>query len=616
MDMHAILRVGPRASARCPPVGGGRAGRRRTTPLNMGACRVSRRPSTGWASWPLRRPSRGSRRRSTPRATSSRSSAARCATRSSAARPTTSTSRRMPRPTRSSRIVKPIAEAHWDIGRAFGTIGAKIAGETVEITTYRADAYDGDSRKPDGRVRRQPRGATSRGATSPSTRSRCGCRSSTLVDPSGGVEDLARAAAAHPRRRPSSRFGDDPLRMLRAARFSAQLGFDVDHATRDGHGRARATLIDRDLAERVQRRAVEAAADRRPACAASVCSSRPGSLRGFLPEIPALRLEVDEHHHHKDVYEHSLTVLRQAIDYEITRASRMPRPTSPLRLAALLHDIGKPATRKLEPGGGGDASTTTTSWAPSSRASACARCASTTTPSHGRRAADRAAPAVLRLRRGRVDRLGRAPLRARCRRPARAAAHPHAGRRDDAQPTKADRLALRLRRPRASASRSSPRRRSWRRCARARRQPQSWRCSASGRAARSARPTGSCSSCGSTRGRSARMPRLSACARGGPARGRRLRRLRRPASFPRLTFGLLAPPPRHPPPRSTTCERVTFRRFEGLERDFRREVTRSIPRLLHKCAEHRIDDSELARRGPLAFVRARWNRECIRSGFL
>ena len=173
-------------------------------------------------------------------------------------------------------IVKPIADAHWDIGRAFGTIGARIAGETVEITTYRADAYDGDTPQARGRVRHERSRTTSCAATSRSTRSRCGCPKLELVDPSGGVEDLARRARCARRPRPSMSFGDDPLRMMRAARFAAQLGFD-------GRRRRRAQAM-RDLADRASthlgragaRRAVEAAADADAAPAASGCSSTSG----------------------------------------------------------------------------------------------------------------------------------------------------------------------------------------------------------------------------------------------------------------------------------------------------------------------------------------------------
>ena len=144
-------------------------------------------------------------------------------------------------------------------------------------------------------------------------------------------------------------FGDDPLRMLRAARFAAQLGFDVDPATVDAMAELRATLSIVSP-ERIQGELVRLLQTDDPVRGIRLLVDT-GLIDEFLPEIPALRLEVDEHHHHKDVYEHSLTVLRQAIELEQAR-NPDAAPDVPLRLAALLHDIGKPATRRLEPGGG------------------------------------------------------------------------------------------------------------------------------------------------------------------------------------------------------------------------------------------------------------------------
>ncbi|WP_438853391.1 CCA tRNA nucleotidyltransferase [Agromyces sp. M3QZ16-3] len=243
-------------------------------------------------------------------------------------------------------VVKPVAEAHWDIGRAFGTIGAIVQGHTVEITTYRADAYDGTSRKPevvfgtsleDDLVRRD--------FTVNALALRLPQR--TLLDPSGGVEDLIAKVLRTPAA-PEVSFGDDPLRMMRAARFSAQLGFEVEPGTLAAMS-ALAPEIDRISAERVR--------DELSKLLCTEAASRgirllvdSGIAARVLPEIPALRLEIDEHHHHKDVYEHSLTVLDQAIDYEVSRGV-LDSPDLVVRLAALLHDIGKPATRRLESGG-------------------------------------------------------------------------------------------------------------------------------------------------------------------------------------------------------------------------------------------------------------------------
>src|SRR5688572_28741761 len=138
------------------------------------------------------------------------------------------------------RIVKPISTVHWEIGRAFGTIGAKVAGEQVEITTYRADSYDGVTRKPtvefgdtlEGDLARRDFTVNAMALRVPSR---------TLVDPTGGVEDLLAGRLRTPAD-PAVSFGDDPLRMLRAARFAAQLGFEVDPATVDAMGVLRATL--------------------------------------------------------------------------------------------------------------------------------------------------------------------------------------------------------------------------------------------------------------------------------------------------------------------------------------------------------------------------------------
>lgn len=244
------------------------------------------------------------------------------------------------------RIVKPLATATWDIGRAFGTIGAKIRGEQVEITTYRADSYDGATRKPtvefgdtleQDLVRRDfTVNAMALRIPGPS-----------LVDPTGGVEDLVGGSLRTPTD-PDVSFGDDPLRMLRAARFASQLGMDVHPATLEAMSRL-APSLSIVSPERIQGELVKLLSTDAPDAGIRLLVDT-GLMALFLPEVPALRLEVDEHHHHKDVYEHSLTVLAQAIDLEKQRHPGQA-PDVTLRLAALLHDIGKPATRKLEPGG-------------------------------------------------------------------------------------------------------------------------------------------------------------------------------------------------------------------------------------------------------------------------
>ncbi len=243
-------------------------------------------------------------------------------------------------------IVKPVASAHWDIGRAFGTIGARVRGEQVEITTYRADSYDGVTRKPtvefgdsiDGDLVRRDFTVNAMALQVPAVK---------LVDPTGGVEDLVAGVLRTPTD-PRVSFGDDPLRMLRAARFSAQLGFTVEEDTERAITELRDTLKIVSP-ERVQSELVRLMQTDDPVRGIRVLVET-GLIDEFLPEVSALKLEVDEHHHHKDVYEHSLTVLSQAIALEHAR-NPGAAPDVPLRIAALLHDIGKPRTRKLESGG-------------------------------------------------------------------------------------------------------------------------------------------------------------------------------------------------------------------------------------------------------------------------
>ena len=242
------------------------------------------------------------------------------------------------------RIVTPISDAQWDVGRDFGTIAARIGRVTVEITTYRADSYDGETRKPtvafgdsieDDLVRRD--------FTVNAMALRLPER--VLVDPWGGVEDLLASRITTPGA-PEISFGDDPLRMLRAARFSSQLGFTVTDETVQAMTEL-APRLDIVSVERISDELSKLLRTDDPVPGLRLLVDT-GIAQIVLPEIPALRLEIDEHAHHKDVYEHSLTVLTQAIDLE---KSRGHSPHLILRLAALLHDIGKPATRRIEPGG-------------------------------------------------------------------------------------------------------------------------------------------------------------------------------------------------------------------------------------------------------------------------
>jgi poly(A) polymerase len=250
------------------------------------------------------------------------------------------------RPSETKRLLSGWADAVWDVGQAFGTIGARKDGYQIEVTTYRADVYVRSSRKP----------AVSYGESIADDLARrdftinamaIRLPSREFVDPHGGLRDLARRVIRTPGT-PETSFSDDPLRMFRAARFASQLGFRVDPAV----VAAMQNMADRIAIvspERVRDELSKLLLTDRPRIGLTLLVDT--GLAGLvLPELPALRLEIDEHHRHKDVYEHSLTVLEQAIGLE----GRLPDtgPDLALRLAALLHDIGKPKTRRFEPGGG------------------------------------------------------------------------------------------------------------------------------------------------------------------------------------------------------------------------------------------------------------------------
>ncbi|MEY3473243.1 MAG: hypothetical protein RLY22_746 [Actinomycetota bacterium] len=242
-------------------------------------------------------------------------------------------------------IVKPLSSAHWDIGRAFGTIGARFGDDTVEITTYRADKYSIDSRKPvvefgtdlNEDLFRRDFTINAMALTLPSK---------TFVDPFNGLADLLAGIIRTPGK-PEDSFGDDPLRMLRAARFASQLGFEIEPETFAAM-KAMASRIEIISSERIQQELTKLMLGKHPRKGLTALVDS-GLAAIVLPELPALKLEVDEHHHHKDVYEHTLTVVEQAIDYEKDYGLE---PDFVLRFAALMHDCGKPKTRKLEPAGG------------------------------------------------------------------------------------------------------------------------------------------------------------------------------------------------------------------------------------------------------------------------
>ena len=242
-------------------------------------------------------------------------------------------------------LIKPMVDAHWDIGREFGTIGARIGDDHIEITTYRADKYDLDSRKPEV--------AFGKDLTEDLLRRDFTVNAMALrlpekvfVDPFNGLRDLMDGVLRTPGK-PEDSFSDDPLRMMRGARFVAQLEFEIEPETFAAMS-SMAERIEIISAERIHDEFVKLMKAKNPRLGLEVLVDC-GLAALVLPELPALKLEVDEHHHHKDVFEHTLTVVGQAIDYEKDYGLE---GDFVLRFAALMHDIGKPATRKLEPGGG------------------------------------------------------------------------------------------------------------------------------------------------------------------------------------------------------------------------------------------------------------------------
>lgn len=244
-------------------------------------------------------------------------------------------------------VVEGWADGIWDVGIRFGTVGVNKNGAQLEITTYRTEQYEEDSRKPtvnygtslDEDLARRDFSINAIALSLPS---------GEIHDPFGGVSDIAAGLIKTPGS-PADSFSDDPLRMMRACRFAAQLNFkvadDVVAAMKEMAGR-----IEIISAERVRDELSKLLLAPNPRVGLQLLVDT-GLAEIILPELPKLKLELDEHHRHKDVFEHSLIVLEQAIELEQSHEPQL-EPDLILRLAALLHDIGKPKTRKFEEGGG------------------------------------------------------------------------------------------------------------------------------------------------------------------------------------------------------------------------------------------------------------------------
>ena len=249
-------------------------------------------------------------------------------------------------PHQTKKILKSWADNTWDTGILFGTVAGKRGDTTVEVTTYRTEKYEEDSRNPDVEFGDTIEGDLSRrDFTVNSMALELTGAKPEFIDPFNGLADLAERTLRTPASARQS-FTDDPLRMMRAARFASQLNFTIDEEVLSAMS-TMASRISIISAERVREEFTKLLMSPNPRIGITILVDT-GLAELVLPEIPKLRLEIDEHHHHKDVYEHSITVLEQAISQE----ERLGGPNLVIRLAALLHDIGKPKTRNLLEGGG------------------------------------------------------------------------------------------------------------------------------------------------------------------------------------------------------------------------------------------------------------------------
>ncbi|VEI13333.1 CCA-adding enzyme [Trueperella bialowiezensis] len=251
------------------------------------------------------------------------------------------------RPDETHALLDEWGDSVWDIGKKFGTIGAARDGLVVEVTTYRTESYTPSSRKPDvsygdsleGDLTRRDFTVNAMAVRLPQME---------LVDPTGGLDDLLDGVLDTPA--PASQsFDDDPLRIMRACRFASQLGFYVSEPVMKAMG-TMAARLEIVSVERIQAELERLMIGRNPRAGLELMVET-GVADVVLPELSALQETVDEHGRHKDVYEHTLTVLDQAIALETDEDGPVPRPDFVLRFAAVMHDVGKPATREFQPDG-------------------------------------------------------------------------------------------------------------------------------------------------------------------------------------------------------------------------------------------------------------------------
>ncbi len=238
------------------------------------------------------------------------------------------------RPDRIEELLRPIADHVWLQGQRFGTIGAQVAGVPCEVTTFRSDVYRPESRKPEVTFGDSIETDLSRRDFTINAMA-LRLPDAVLVDPHDGAIDLATGRLRTPLS-PEVSFTDDPLRMMRAARFIARFGFIPDpelvaavHEFRD--------RLDIVSVERIRDELSKLLVVEDPTSGLWFLAST-GLANSFLPELNSMELEQDPIHHHKDVLAHTIAVVAKT------------SPTLVLRLAALMHDVGKPRTRSFERG--------------------------------------------------------------------------------------------------------------------------------------------------------------------------------------------------------------------------------------------------------------------------
>jgi len=239
------------------------------------------------------------------------------------------------RPEETRTLVSSGADGLWLQGIEYGTVGVLFGGARFEITTFRTESYEPGSRHPQVSFADDITTDLSRRDFTINALA-IRLKDLELLDPFGGREDLKAGVIVTPID-PKLSFTDDPLRMLRAFRFSSQLGFGLEKSTLSAITELK-ELIGSVSAERIRDELTKLLCGQSPG-AALVAADSTGIVELFLPELSALKLEQDPVHKHKDVFLHTLAVLEQAPEEEV------------LRLAALLHDIGKPRTRRIEPSG-------------------------------------------------------------------------------------------------------------------------------------------------------------------------------------------------------------------------------------------------------------------------